>query len=169
MNNQLLKKGLLIVLITFFSLGFTSHKFYLSLSQIEYIKDKKSIQIIINVFMDDIELAINELNQIDLQLTTKKELPKNDNYFKKYLANHFQISIDGKKQECKYIGKEYEGDLVYFYLEITGIESITNLEVKNTILVQHFEDQQNLIKAKINNIHRSKLLSKKTNKALLNF
>ena len=41
------------------SLAFTTHKYYLSLTQIEYNKDQKSLEVIINVFMDDIELAIN--------------------------------------------------------------------------------------------------------------
>ena len=65
-------------------LSFTSHKYYLSLTQINYKTESKSIQIIINVFMDDIETALNKDYAIDLQLTTKKELPDNDVYFKKY-------------------------------------------------------------------------------------
>ncbi len=151
------------------SLSYTTHKYYLSLTQIEYISEKKSIQIIINVFMDDIELALNDINKIDLKLTTEKELKNNDPYFESYLQQNLKISVDGLTKEFNYLGKEYEGDLVYFYLEVNDIISIKNLELKNTILVQHFEDQQNLVKVKVNGSNKSKLLDKKTDKAMLNF
>ena len=56
------------------SLAFTTHKYYLSLTQIEYNKSQKSLEVIINVFMDDIELAINKEYAVNLNLTTKEEL-----------------------------------------------------------------------------------------------
>ena len=62
-------------------LSFNVHKYYLSLTQIKFKEEQKSVQIIINVFMDDIELALNKDNNIDLQLTTKRELKSNDVYF----------------------------------------------------------------------------------------
>ena len=78
------KKYLLIFLIIPL-LSFSTHKYYLSLTQINYKKEAKAVQIMINVFMDDIELALNKDYNIDLQLTTKKELQNNDIYFEKYL------------------------------------------------------------------------------------
>ena len=100
-------------------LSFSPHKYYLSLTQIEYKNEVGSIQITINVFMDDIEIALNKNYQINLQLTTKEELQNNDQYFKKYLNEKLHIKIDNIPKEFNYIGKEYDGDLVYFYLEIS--------------------------------------------------
>lgn len=156
-----------LLLIPLFS--FTAHKYYLSLTQIEYVKEKQSVQIIINVFMDDIENAINDIYTIDLQLTTKKELKDSDVYFEKYFKSHLDIKIDSATKKIHYLGKEYEGDNVFLYLEIEGVQSIKNLEIKNTVLVQHFPKQQNLIKVKANDVNRSKLLTKKNDKALLKF
>lgn len=151
------------------SLSFTTHKYYLSLTQIEFVSEKKSVQVIINVFMDDIELALNDINKIDLKLTTEQELKNNDPYFKNYLQENLKFKINNTEKDFEYLGKEYDGDLVFFYLEISNIQSIEKLELKNTILVGHFDDQQNLIKTKINGSNKSKLLTKKTDKALLNF
>ena len=77
------KTFLLLFIIPF--LSFTAHKYYLSLTQINYKSESKSIQIVINVFMDDIETALNSDYKINLQLTTKNELKNNDIYFKRYL------------------------------------------------------------------------------------
>ena len=66
-----LKKYFLLLLIIPL-LSFSAHKYYLSLTQINYKEASKSVQIIINVFMDDIETALNKDHSIDLQLSTKK-------------------------------------------------------------------------------------------------
>jgi hypothetical protein len=68
---------ILILLLVIPLFSFSVHKYYLSLTQIKFKSETKTIQIIINVFMDDIELALNKDYNIDLQLTTKKELPNN--------------------------------------------------------------------------------------------
>ena len=151
------------------SLAFTTHKYYLSLTQIEYNKDQKSLEVIINVFMDDIELAINKEYAVNLNLTTKEELKDVDIYFNNYLTKKLIFTINNKIVTYNYIGKEYEGDLVYFYLEIAVKENPISLEVSNTILLTYFDQQQNIVKFKNGSKRQSKILSKNTNKALLNF
>lgn len=119
--------------------------------------------------MDDIETALNKDYNIDLQLTTKEELKDNDVYFKKYLKEKLAFKIDGVAKEFSYIGKEYDGDLVYFYLEIEKVNKVTNIEVSNTILTKHFPKQQNLIKSKIGKKHKSILLTKEESSGKLNY
>jgi hypothetical protein len=153
-------KKLILVFLIIPLLSFSAHKYYLSLTQIEFKKESKSIQIIINVFMDDIEAALNKNNNIDLQLATKKELKNNDLYFEKYLRSKLQFKIDTIAKDFKYIGKEYDGDLVYFYLEIENIFKVSTIEISNKILLQHFPKQQNLIKTKVGKKNKSVLLSK---------
>ena len=123
-------KKQIIILLLVPLLAFTTHKYYLSLTQIEYNENEKSLQVIINVFMDDIELALNKDYSIDLNLTTKKE-PKNvDQYFKKYLKEKLSFKYKDNDLTFNYLGKEYEGDLVYFYLEIKNINTPTSLELR---------------------------------------
>lgn len=162
-------KIIALICLTFIFSAFALHKYYVSLTQINFKQDKKAVQIIINVFMDDIETALNTDNQIDLQLTTKKELPNNDVYFKKYLNDKLKININNKPYPFTYLGKEYDGDLVYFYLEIENIAAINQFEIENNILTKHFENQQNMVKFKGNNAFMSYLLTKKNNKATIKF
>ena len=74
-------------------LAFSAHKYYLSLTQIEYNQDAKSLEIIINVFMDDIETALNSDYKINLQLTTKNELK---NYLKEQKIEQLEIRAKEK-------------------------------------------------------------------------
>lgn len=135
----------------------------MSLTQINYKNDAKSIQIIINVFIDDIETALNKDYKIDLQLTTTKELKDNDTYFEKYLNKKMLFKVDGVSKNFTYIGKEYDGDLVYFYLEIEDISQLKTIDVTNNILISHFPKQQNLTKCKLGNKNKSILLTKQEN------
>ncbi|MBU3011803.1 hypothetical protein KO506_10340 [Polaribacter vadi] len=158
---------LLLLIIPLFS--FSVHKYYLSLTQINYKPEAKAIQITINVFMDDIETALNKDNNIDLQLTTKKELKNNDIYFENYLKDKLFFKVDNISKNFNYIGKEYDGDLVFFYLEIENIEKVNTINVVNNILIDHFNKQQNLIKSKVNGKSKSILLTKNKNSVQLKY
>lgn len=163
------KKIIFLLAFSIPLLGFTAHKYYLSLTEITFSEKQQSIQIIMNVFMDDIELVLNKKNNIDLRLTTKQELTNNDIYFKNYLEETFFIKIDDSEKKINYLGKEYEGDLVYFYLEILEVENFNAIEVTNKVLIDQFSKQQNLIKLKKGNKHKSVLLTQEKYKSLLKF
>lgn len=162
-------KKIAILLLTISLLSFAAHKYYLALTEIGYNEETKSVEMIMNLFIDDIEFALNKDYNIDLQLYSEKELKNSDEYFQKYLEEHFKIKINNKDYNYNYIGKEYDGNIVYVYLEIEQIESIENIEIQNDILISYFPQQQNLIKAKIHKKRKSLFLSEKTDKGLLNF
>jgi hypothetical protein len=164
---RLNKTFLLLFIIPFVS--FSAHKYYLSLTQITFKPASKTVQVIINVFMDDIETALNSDYKIDLQLTTKKELENNDVYFNKYLKEKIHFKVDGIAKEFTYLGKEYDADLIYFYLEIENINQLKTLEITNNILTKHFPQQQNMTKCKLGEKHKSILLTKKENSATFNY
>jgi hypothetical protein len=162
---KIYKTLLLLFIIPLFA--FSTHRYYLSLTQIKFKGESKSVQIIINVFIDDIELVLNKDYNIDLQLTTKKELPNNDVYFEKYLRDKLQFTIDGTQKKFNYIGKEYENDLVYFYLEIENINQVKTIKINNKILIKHFPEQQNLIKSNVGKKNKSILLNNEETSGIL--
>ena len=162
-------KHIFLLLFLLPLMAFTAHKYYLSLTQIAYNNEEKTVEVIINVFIDDIETALNKIHSKELLLNTKKEPTNTDVYFEKYLQDHVQFNIDDMPVTYKYLGKEYEGDIVYFYLEIKNIERLQTIEIKNTLLVDFFPKQQNLIKSKVNSMHKSVLLTKENDKGLLKY
>ena len=85
------------------------------------------------------------------------------------MRKNLSFLVNNKPVKYNFIGKEYEGDLVYFYIESAVIENPSSLQVSNTILLTYFEQQQNVIKFKNGSERQSKILSKNTTKALLNF
>lgn len=161
------KLFLLVFVIPFFA--FTAHKYYLSLTQIEYNAKNKSLEIIINVFVDDIETALNNIYNKKFELDTKAEPKDSDEYFFKYLQNNVKLKINDKPVSFNYIGKEYDGEIVFFYIEVTGIDSINKIDINNTILIAHFPDQQNLVKSKVNKKHKSLMLTNKEQSGIITY
>ena len=158
---------LLLLLIPLFA--FTVHKYYISLCEIEYIEEQNSLQITLGLFIDDIESTLNKNHHTTLNLATKNEVEIVDKYYNEYLNENFKVVVNNKLKTYKYIGKEYDSDIVRFYLEITAIDTLKSIEVTNTSLFRDFENQQNIIKIKANNKNKTFYLSRKNVKGFLNF
>lgn len=163
-------RNFLFIIVTATTLfSFSIHKYYIALTEIEFKEESKSVEMIMNVFIDDIESVIDKEYDINSQLSYKEEIKNVDYYFKTYLKKHFKISINDQSKNYQYIGKEYDGNIVYFYLEIKDISNITKLEIHNSLLVESFEQQQNIIKVKINKQRESLFLTKTKTNGLLIF
>ncbi|WP_417290271.1 DUF6702 family protein [Corallibacter sp.] len=150
--------------------AFTSaHKYYVSITQIEYVKEQKSVQLISRIFIDDFERLLRERYDETITLSKNNEAKNAQYYIEKYLKEKIQIHINGAEVALEFIGKEYENDIMYCYLEITQVSAIKTFEIKNHVLYDLFDDQQNIIRTKINGKNKSFVLIKENDKGLLNF
>ncbi len=161
-----------IVLILIFPLfAFTSaHKFYVSVTHVNYAEKDKSVQIISRIFIDDLEDLLEERYHIKPKLATKDEHEKAAFYIEKYVMQHFLVEINGKPTKLNFLGKEYEDDVVKCYLETdkkVKHKKIKTIQIKNTMLFELFEEQQNIIHIKLKNKRKSFMLMKENDKALL--
>ncbi|MDH3322978.1 MAG: hypothetical protein OEM04_08310, partial [Flavobacteriaceae bacterium] len=135
----------------------------------DFIENKKTVQITMRFFIDDIENTLQSRFNTTLDLATKTEHEKADFYLEKYIQQKFKLHINDKAINYKYLGKEYDNDVVYFYLEINDIEKIEKIEVQNSMLFESFEEQENYIKLNINNLKKTYILIKANDKEMLKF
>ncbi len=152
------KKIIFIAISLILLTAFQWHKHYVSLCEVEYKQDKKELQIVLSLFTDDFEKAV--LREIDgsfdidsLSEATKKSCIT-------YLNKHLQFEIDGKPYNYQYIGKEFDGRKIFFYVQIANIKIQRQLKVKNTLLIKQFEGQKNVVKIKIGRKNKSFYLNK---------
>lgn len=161
---------LLLLIITLLLISFTTlHKYYVSVTEIEYINEQKSVQIISRIFIDDFESLLRNRYDERLTLSIENEDVLVNYYTEKYLKEKLEITINGHTLEFNFIGKEYEEDIMLCYLEIVGVDDISSIEVTNRVLFELFPDQKNIIRFKINSKTKSILLIKENDKGLLNF
>ena len=137
-----------------------AHKFYVSITKMEYVKEKNSLQIITKIFTDDIEDVLQQRYDPAISLDTKKETNAAAEALKKYILQKINIKVNGKPVVLNYIGKEYDTDMVVAYMEVTGINTLKNVEIENKVLMELFPDQQNIVHLKTSKNRRSLILDK---------
>lgn len=138
----------------------SAHKFYVSITKIEYVKEKKSLQIITKIFTDDIEDALQQRYDPFISLDTKKETEAADEYVQKYILQKLNIKVNGKPVQLNYIGKEYDVDMLVAYIEVTNVPNLKSIEIENKVLMEMFPEQQNIIHLKTTNSRKSLMLDK---------
>jgi hypothetical protein len=138
-------------------------------TDINYIQEKKSLQIISRVFTDDFENVINTRYQKDFKLIPRLEVEEIDVYIEKYIRTKFSLETNRGQLSFKYLGRKYEDDMVYLFLEVENIEAFEYLSVENSILTDLFEDQKNMIHFTSNDFKKSFILEKELSKRTINY
>lgn len=162
-------KIVLLLLLIGFSSFKANHKFYVSVTEIEYNEKSESLQIISRIFIDDLEDLLQTRYDKELRLGNNNESSSVPAYLKKYLNKKFEIELNGKPVEVKYLGKEYEDDMVLLYFEIPKVSSFSEISIKNALLTDMFSEQKNLVHVTYKGITKSLILNKAKQKDLLKF
>lgn len=166
----MLKKRFLILVLPL--LAFVAvHKFYVSVTNINYAEKEKALQITSRIFIDDFDVLLKERYGITANLATKTEDKNSESYIQKYISTKFHITINNKPVPVKYIGRAYDNDIIILYLEVEDVvlDELKSIEVENAILTDLFEEQKNLVHFKFNGVKKSFVLIKGSNKGMLKF
>lgn len=165
-----MKLKYLFILFVVPLMAFSSlHKYYVSITQVEYVPEKKSLQLISRIFIDDLEDVLQARYDENLVMAYKNEDKQVDLYVEKYIRSKFGIKINGQEVPLNYIGKEYEDDIAIVYLEVENVKKISAIEITNSVLYDLYEEQQNIIRTKINSKNKSFILTRENDKAMLNY
>lgn len=160
----------LIVCFWIFS-GFYSgpHKFYVSVTEVEYNQNQSSLQIISRVFTDDMEKLLQTRYLKDLYLARESEHDQADVYLEEYLSQKLKITVDGTSYPHTFLGKQYDNDLLILYIEVEDVKAVSQIYVKNQILTDLFPGQKNVVHVEVGDKTRSLLLNRDRDSGLLNF
>ncbi|MFZ8961588.1 MAG: DUF6702 family protein [Flavobacteriaceae bacterium] len=139
-----MRSSLLLVFCTFFLLGSTTHKYYVSTTEIEYKIERNTIQITLQLFTDDAELMLQQKDP-NVRLDPDFDAKKVDILLDSELSKALQLFADQSALELSFLGKEYKNDIVKCYLEVQLKDKIQELEIFNTVFFSLFEEQQNII------------------------
>lgn len=154
-----MKKQFLLLFAVLFLCSFTVHKFYVSVTQIDYVPSKKRVEITSRIFIDDLEKALTKKYNKKVNLTSTKELPEAEELIKSYLKEKIKVSINKKPQNIEFLAREVEGDVLILYTKIVISKKINTFEIYNSLLTEVYTDQQNIVHTNINSNKKSILLT----------
>ncbi|MBV6647980.1 MAG: hypothetical protein KI790_21140 [Cyclobacteriaceae bacterium] len=149
-------------------LAFSIHPFHVSVCEMEYDKTDKNLKISVRIFADDLEATLQQFGKNDtLDVLNEADWMLTNQLLKQYVYQGLEMEVKGKALIFNYLGAEIEEDAIWCYLEITKQKPFKSITIRNTLLMEMFEDQENLIHFKKEGVVRSARLSRSTNSTML--
>ena len=118
-----------------------SHQFFLTTTEVRLSDNQKSLEITIQTFTHDVEALLKKADFNLANLGSERENKDIDDFIIDYLSDNFII----QDHYWRYLGKKIDGDFTLFFLEIDKFNSPSNVAVFNTIFMDMYEKQQNIM------------------------
>lgn len=135
------------------------HKYYMAIYQVDFVPQKKRIQVTSRIFVDDLNSALEKKFRVKSNIGFSQETPQEEANLKKYLTENFIIKVNGVAKPMTYLSKELEANVMICYFRIPEISKINSLEIENSLLMEWNSDQQNIIQANLNGEKQTVMLT----------
>jgi hypothetical protein len=104
----------------------------------DYNEETQTLQVVMNVFTDDLELAIERSHENQHEQT--------DSLVADYLLDHIHYENGSRNVNFKYIGFEYDYDICYLYLESDPFAVYNkNYYISVNMFFEVYDDQENVV------------------------
>ena len=134
-----------LTIMVFLLSSFLIHEYYVTICSIDYNKEDKEIETTFKFIAHDLEKVILQEKSINLNIGEGNQHPKMDSIINAYVLKNFSLVINEKTQALNLLGTEYSLDETLFvYYLINQNEVPQQIELKNTLLISVFPDQENL-------------------------
>ena len=124
-----------------------AHKFYLSNTSIEFNAETRAIEITSKIFTDDLEHAIEA--QCYRYNSLYPQTPEVYELVKKYIGEKLSLQVAGRNVILNFIGYSVDNDMTTLFIEGNYFDP-NQVIVNNTILLELYADQQNIVEVRWN-------------------
>lgn len=136
------------------------HPFYISLTEIRYNPENQSLEIAQKIFWDDLEVALAKIYETKVDFMNPNRRESLEEMVKSYVLDQNEIIVNDQKLSIDYLGFEIEEEAVWVYMEALKVPSPSKVQIRNEVLIQHFEGQQNIVNFYKNQKPKSLILYK---------
>lgn len=121
------------------------HPFYVSLTDIRYNPEVQRIEVSQRIFWDDLESVLAKKYKVKVDFLHPENPQELDKMLETYLLEMNEILINNQVITLVYLGHEIDEDTVWLYLEGKVNNYPQSVKLRNSILLQEFETQQNIV------------------------
>ena len=109
--------------------------FYSTMTKVDFVEGSKTLKFTTKLNTEHISSAIK----------INPDTAGFDAEVKKYVNNNFDVFVNGTNRNLTFTGSQVNGESVWVYYEAANIESISTLKIKNSILLEAYPKQLNLV------------------------
>jgi len=127
--------------------GTMAHEFHLSKSTVNFDTESSALQLTMHIFIDDLEDALALQQLPPLYIGTEKEDSTADVHIADYIASTLILTTGTDTLAQEFIGKELSNDLaaIWCYVEVPLGSTVSELSFSNSLLMEVFDDQKNIM------------------------
>ena len=135
------------VLLMCMFIASSTHDIHFTKSIMDYNEETQTLQVVMNVFTDDLELAIERSHEgLDLEIGSDNQHEQTDSLVADYLLEHFLYENGSRDIKFKFIGLEYDYDICYLYLESdTFAVNTSDYYLSVPMFFEVYDDQENVV------------------------
>ncbi|MCB9235378.1 MAG: hypothetical protein H6581_27230 [Bacteroidia bacterium] len=137
-----------LLLLLFWTLGLgvlQAHPYHVSVFQLEYNPENKTLELTVKVFLDDMHTALKNWAAAGLDFESSSSNP----FLKNYLIKTTRIKAGGEWLPMDFVGKETDEEAIWIYMEIPVGEKPLALDFETSLLTEIFDDQMNIVHLKL--------------------
>lgn len=164
-----LKRAFLLLSFIALTSFVSMHKYYVSVTDIEYVQKENTLQVTSRLFIDDFEAALKERYKENVALEKKELKSENNDLIQKYYTKQLKVEVNGERVPFHFLGFVFEDDQIISYFEIQEIQSIQKIKITNKLLFEIDNPQQNITHININSKKKSFLFEKENESGMLKF
>lgn len=158
------------LLLMFLFIVSSTHDIHFSKSTIDYNEETETLQVVINVFTDDLELAIERSHDgLDLEIGSENQHELTDSLVDDYAINQIYYTRNNEVVNFNFIGFEYDYDICYLYIEsdTLSIEQFDEIMIGVHMFFEVYDDQENVVDISIPYYEDNLILNRKTPSVLI--
>lgn len=163
------------ILVLFFSITNASnppvetHKFYVSITQVNWNEKQQRLEITMRLFIDDLQLALQNKFGTNFHIGSNLEAQDEEHKFIAYISETLKIQLNTKNTAFQFVTKSVEDDVLVSHWVIQKVNKINTLEISNKTLFNVLPEQQNIIHTNIKSQKKSLLLTYNDYQKMLKF
>lgn len=143
-----------------------SHPYHVSLAEIEYNPTRKTFEVALCVWPEDLQKSVSQMEKRPVFIDTETEKDR-DELFKKYVAQKFLFLPSEKAEEggeltsasIRWVGSELTLKKCWLYFEVDGKTASGGWSIENQMFFELNDDQLNLVQVKAGKSLESRTLS----------
>ncbi len=156
-----------IFLMSIFNL---MHPVHVSIINMDYLPEQNKISLSFKVFKDDFQLLFAHLYQVNIDFDNEENYSKYQKKIDEYFSSHFKITEEGGENKIiNYIGIKKNQEAIWFHYEASIENELKSLKISNTILLDLYFDQKNLLILKYGKKEKGYQFNLKQTKQIIEF
>jgi hypothetical protein len=108
-------------------------------------KEDSTLEITLKMFADDLEVALLAYDQEDTLWRGQPDRDVLANGVEPYLEEQFAVWINRQKRLVRFLGMELDVDVLWCFMEIADVVDLQSVRVFNAVIMDHYDDQVNLV------------------------